>query len=1040
MVSEDRNGNLTSPEHYRVNVDEVSGPAAGDALPLPAPMNGTPANGAVDQPMAPSLSADGFADPNDAEATHAASRWQVWPAYVDLDHCVWEIGISTTDLIAVTLSEGLLASGLTYAWRVCFQSSSGYWSSWSTPTSSAVTGNAEPPVASFTATPRIGDRPLAVAFSNDSTGIITGWEWDFDDDAIIDAHTADPPMAWYIDYGDYSPSPAVTGYGGTMTHMEPDYITVMAMTPPETAFSAEPLSGDAPLLVTFTDGSSGEITARHWDFDNDGTVDAVDPEAPVTFLYGEPGVYSVRLLVEGPAGQDEAIRTDYVSVNSLDNEAPVAEVTETVINLPNLAAPAVLDASGSWDPDDDLLYYSWREDPDNPVFGLLPLNSENMPKITVFFPVPGLYVFDLVVSDGQTTSLGNNGGAPVSVNVEVPGLTGITYALPTWGDVRVPNTTVAAFTSYDDVLAWRNPYSVMIADSRGRYRLENLNASQDTWWIGWRRNGYIDDFKSVPGGNTMASESLGMARSSIDLLQGTITTPAGQALHGVRVSLVYGADVDPLTDDTNDSGVFAMASVPEGNWQLQLYKLGYRAEVRDITITPGMDSLELTLQEDARTGDLSGSVMPQGTSSPIPDAEISLGSMSREDSDAYDGTFYFDRIPVGDYVVTIQADGYAPYRDYFVRVSEGQNVRDFVLNFEEHGPLVNGYVTDGATGAPVLGATVGVQGSGYLSRSDVTDHTGWYQLHDVPYGDQQLVATAWGYRDFTETLSITDVVVGRHVSMSEDGSGIHLPNLSGPAATLSASETQLDEVGGTVTLTAGPTGGNMIYSWRENPGNPELGRLYSNMQLQSTVATRELDVPGTYMFGVQVKQDGVLSANMTYITVLVPESGGYVCTSPSDGVVTKVGADLYAYSNYSDAMAFINNTSTPTPAAGTQSIDDGSYLFVNLVAGNTYWIVARDDSGVLDDYGPVTRVVSANSFLNNNEITMVKDSYVVSGTVTTNTVSPFPLEKRTRYCGSGNHRTAVPDDYRQEWPLHAGRYSFRKLDDSLAQRGLRNDI
>jgi PKD repeat protein len=84
--------------------------------------------------------------------------------------------------------------------------------------------------------------------------------------------------------------------------------------PPVADFSATPLSGDSPLSVTFTDLSTpnGEITAWSWDFDNNGVEDLTTQD-PV-FEYTTAGTYTVKLTVTSPAGVDQEIKVNYITV------------------------------------------------------------------------------------------------------------------------------------------------------------------------------------------------------------------------------------------------------------------------------------------------------------------------------------------------------------------------------------------------------------------------------------------------------------------------------------------------------------------------------------------------------------------------------------------------------------------------------------------------------------------------------------------------------------------------------------------------------
>jgi len=86
----------------------------------------------------------------------------------------------------------------------------------------------------------------------------------------------------------------------------------VAGAPPVAGFTANVTTGPAPLAVHFTDTSSGEITSRKWDFDNNGEIDSTDQHPDYT--YTDPGVYTVRLNVTGPDGSDEEIKVDYITV------------------------------------------------------------------------------------------------------------------------------------------------------------------------------------------------------------------------------------------------------------------------------------------------------------------------------------------------------------------------------------------------------------------------------------------------------------------------------------------------------------------------------------------------------------------------------------------------------------------------------------------------------------------------------------------------------------------------------------------------------
>jgi PKD repeat protein len=83
---------------------------------------------------------------------------------------------------------------------------------------------------------------------------------------------------------------------------------------PAAAFSATPTSGAAPLGVQFTDTSSGGPTAWQWDFQNDGTVDSTQQNP--SFVYANPGTYSVKLTVSNASGDDSVTKSSYITVTT----------------------------------------------------------------------------------------------------------------------------------------------------------------------------------------------------------------------------------------------------------------------------------------------------------------------------------------------------------------------------------------------------------------------------------------------------------------------------------------------------------------------------------------------------------------------------------------------------------------------------------------------------------------------------------------------------------------------------------------------------
>jgi len=81
------------------------------------------------------------------------------------------------------------------------------------------------PDAAFIGDPTTGTAPLTVQFTDQSTGDITSWEWDFDYDGEVDSYEQNPSHT-YNTTGSYTVSLKVTGPEGYSIEIQGDYITV----------------------------------------------------------------------------------------------------------------------------------------------------------------------------------------------------------------------------------------------------------------------------------------------------------------------------------------------------------------------------------------------------------------------------------------------------------------------------------------------------------------------------------------------------------------------------------------------------------------------------------------------------------------------------------------------------------------------------------------------------------------------------------------------------------------------------------------------
>ncbi len=156
-----------------------------------------------------------------------------------------------------------------------------------------------------------GYAPLTVNFTDLSTGNPTSWNWDFDNDGSTDSNLQNPQHV-YTQPGTYSVALTISDGNDQNSVTMTDFITV---TNPNVSadFQADVISGNAPLIVSFTDMSSDDCIQWEWDFDNDGTVDNI-AQNPVWTFY-EAGTYTVSLTASNGVTSDTETKTDYIVVN-----------------------------------------------------------------------------------------------------------------------------------------------------------------------------------------------------------------------------------------------------------------------------------------------------------------------------------------------------------------------------------------------------------------------------------------------------------------------------------------------------------------------------------------------------------------------------------------------------------------------------------------------------------------------------------------------------------------------------------------------------
>jgi PKD repeat protein len=155
---------------------------------------------------------------------------------------------------------------------------------------SYITVNEQPPAANFTAVPTSGVLPLNVVFTYTSTGVVTGWLWDFGD-AVTS--TQQNPAHVYTAAGVYTVSLTVSGPDGSTTLTRGNYITVSNP-------SGNPIRSVKILPASITsDGLAGATVLYTLTMSNTGNV----ADLYVVSVAGTwPVTVSPSTVLQSPAG------------------------------------------------------------------------------------------------------------------------------------------------------------------------------------------------------------------------------------------------------------------------------------------------------------------------------------------------------------------------------------------------------------------------------------------------------------------------------------------------------------------------------------------------------------------------------------------------------------------------------------------------------------------------------------------------------------------------------------------------------------------
>ena len=162
-----------------------------------------------------------------------------------------------------------------------------------------------PPSASFSTSETKTKPGSSIQFTDESTGDIDSWSWDFGDG---NTSTEENPSHTYAEKGDYTVSLTVSNKAGSDT----DTLPIVVLAPPNANFSASEARARVNSSIQFTDESTGDIDSWLWDFGDGSTNTQRNP----SHTYRDAGTYTVSLTVSNAVSSDTRVKKDYITITS----------------------------------------------------------------------------------------------------------------------------------------------------------------------------------------------------------------------------------------------------------------------------------------------------------------------------------------------------------------------------------------------------------------------------------------------------------------------------------------------------------------------------------------------------------------------------------------------------------------------------------------------------------------------------------------------------------------------------------------------------
>jgi len=162
-------------------------------------------------------------------------------------------------------------------------------------------------------------------------------------------------------------------------------------------------------------------------------------------------------------------------------------------------------------------------------------------------------------------------------------------------------------------------------------------------------------------------------------IYGKVLQAGGEPLSGVRVRLESGID-PPASATTSAGGNFRFVNLPPGNYELLFFLQGYAPVKRkDITVTAGERvQLNVTLEPTSINNGVIYGTVTDLNGIALEGVRVTLKSDTipqLEAATAADGSFRFEGLPAGKYLVVVKQKGYLEFKQEQIDLSVGDSLQ-----------------------------------------------------------------------------------------------------------------------------------------------------------------------------------------------------------------------------------------------------------------------------------------------------------------------------------------------------------------------------